>query len=135
MKLLTQFLCLAVFSLPLIAEENIRSEHAQKTLDIYTKIISMETSKGLGNVPAMANYLAGELKSAGFPSEDVEVVPLGETAVLIAKYRGDDSSGKGPIYGSGRSVRPWPERTSSHRCFLWRSGSLEYYFKTAGGPG
>jgi carboxypeptidase PM20D1 len=97
MKLFTQFLCLAVFSLPLIAAEQIRSEHAQKTLEIYTRIISMETSKGLGNVPDMANYLADELKSAGFPAGDVEVVPLGETAVLIAKYNGDGSSGNAPI--------------------------------------
>jgi acetylornithine deacetylase/succinyl-diaminopimelate desuccinylase-like protein len=73
------------------------SEHARKTVEIYTRIIEVESSKNLGNVPEIANYLVSELISAGFPSNDVEVVPLGETASLIATYRGDGSSGKAPI--------------------------------------
>ena len=66
-------------------------------MEIYTRIVGVETSKNLGNVPEVANYLAGELLAAGFRDEDVEVVPCGETAALIVKYRGDGSSGKGPI--------------------------------------
>jgi carboxypeptidase PM20D1 len=77
--------------------QDVNSEHAKKTLEIYTRIIGVETSKNLGNVPEVANYLAGELLNAGFPQEDVEVWPIGETAALIARYRGDDSSGKAPI--------------------------------------
>jgi carboxypeptidase PM20D1 len=73
------------------------SEHARKALEIYTRIIAMETSKNLGNVPGMANYLAGELRGAGFAAKDVEVIPMGETAALVVKYRGDGSSGKAPI--------------------------------------
>lgn len=73
------------------------SEHARKTLEIYTNIIEMETSKNLGNVPAMARYLADEMISAGLDSADVEVLPVGETAALIARYRGDGSSDKAPI--------------------------------------
>lgn len=80
-----------------LANPDPNSDHAKKTLEIYTKVISFETSKGLGNVPKMANYLAGELRAAGFPEQDIEVVPLGETAALIARYRGDGSSGKAPI--------------------------------------
>jgi carboxypeptidase PM20D1 len=80
-----------------IATQDTLSEHAQKTLEIYTRIIGVETSKNLGNVPEVANYLADELIAAGFSEEDVEVVPLGETAALIAKYPGDGSSGKAPI--------------------------------------
>ena len=44
----------------------------------------METSKNLGNVPAMAEYLADELIGAGLPEADVEILPVGETAALIA---------------------------------------------------
>ena len=80
-----------------LADEPALSGHAQKTLEIYTRIVSEESSKNLGNVPGIATYLATELITAGFPEEDVEVVPLGETASLIAKYRGDGSSGKAPI--------------------------------------
>ena len=80
-----------------IATQNTLSEHAQKTLEIYTRIIGVESSKNLGNVPKVANYLADELLAAGFPEKDVEIVPLGETVSLIARYRGDGSSGKAPI--------------------------------------
>jgi carboxypeptidase PM20D1 len=57
----------------------------------------METSKHLGNVLPMAEYLAAELVGAGFPAADVEVIPLEDTAALVATYRGDGSSGKAPI--------------------------------------
>ena len=73
------------------------SEHAQKTLEIYTNIIEMETSKNLGNVPPMARYLADEMIGAGLPEADVEIVPIDGTAALIARYRGDGSSGEAPI--------------------------------------
>jgi len=73
------------------------SEHARKTLEIYTKIIEMETSKNLGNVPAMAQYLADEMIGAGLAEADVEILPVGETAALIERYRGDGSSDKAPI--------------------------------------
>ncbi len=77
--------------------QDTNSEHARKTLEIYTKIIEMETSKNLGNVPAMARYLADELIGAGIAEADVEVLPVDNTAALIARYRGDGSSGKAPI--------------------------------------
>ena len=97
MKTIIAVLAMALSSSVAIVAQDIPTEHAHKTLEIYTRIIGVETSKGLGNVPEVANYLATELLAAGFPKEDVEVVPLGETASLIAKYRGDGSSGKGPI--------------------------------------
>jgi acetylornithine deacetylase/succinyl-diaminopimelate desuccinylase-like protein len=90
-------LAAGLMSSNVMAAVDTNSEHAQKTLEIFTRIVSVESSKNLGNVPEIANYLAGELIAAGFPEDDVEVVPLGETAALIARYRGDGSSGKAPI--------------------------------------
>ena len=97
MKKFVVILIAGFFSSWGLADELIQSEHAQKTLEIYTRIVGVESSKNLGNVPEIAQYLAGELVAAGFPEEDVEIVPLGETASLIAKYRGDGSSGKTPV--------------------------------------
>jgi len=85
-----------LFSTALSAPDT-NSEHARKTLEIYTTIIEMETSKNLGNVPAMAQYLADQMIGAGLPESDIEILPVGETAALIARYRGDGSSGKKPI--------------------------------------
>ncbi|MGI9203548.1 MAG: M20/M25/M40 family metallo-hydrolase [Woeseiaceae bacterium] len=95
-KLQKLFTAAFLMSGPLAAQD-IYSEHAQKTLEIYTRIIGVESSKNLGNVPEIANYLARELRAAGFPAADIEVLPVGETAALIARYRGDDSSGNAPI--------------------------------------
>ena len=68
-----------------------------KALEIYRTIISMRTAKGQGKVPDMARYLAGELKAAGFSDDDIHILPLGNTAGMVVRYRGDGSSGKKPI--------------------------------------
>ena len=95
-KIVSLFIAAVLFS-TLANAQDTNSEHAKKTLEIYTRIIEVETAKNLGNVPEVANYLANELVAAGFPQADVEVLPNGETASLIARYRGDGSSGNAPI--------------------------------------
>jgi len=80
-----------------VSAQDRNSEHAKKTFEIYKTIIEMETAKNLGNIPAMAQYLADEMIGAGLPETAVEILPVGETAALIARYRGDGSSGKKPI--------------------------------------
>jgi len=96
-----QLICLLVLLLahPLgrSAEPEEMSEHASKTLEIYRTIVEIDTSKDQGNGPKVANYLAAELVAAGFPSDDVEVIPRGPFAALVARYRGDGSSGAAPI--------------------------------------
>ena len=93
----TIFRLACIFLMPaLVTAQDVNSEHARKTLEIYERIIEVETSKNLGNVPEVANYLAGELIAAGFPADDVEVLNIGETAALIARYRGNGASGKKP---------------------------------------
>lgn len=73
------------------------SEHAQKTLEIYRTIVEIDTSKNRGNGMKVAQYLADELLAAGFPGEDIEVVPKPPFAALIARYRGALGSNKKPI--------------------------------------
>ena len=97
-KLLTILTCLGLAQL-CYGADTIRDAHAQKTLEIYTHIIGVESSKNLGNVPKIANYLADELVAAGLDREDVEVVPLGETAALIAAISSS--------VASSDAERPW----------------------------
>lgn len=73
------------------------SAHAQKTLEIYRTIVEIDTSKNRGNGMKVAQYLADELLAAGFPAEDIEVVPKPPFAALIARYRGALGSNKKPI--------------------------------------
>ncbi|WP_431635851.1 M20/M25/M40 family metallo-hydrolase [Dyella sp. KULCS107] len=61
--------------------------------------ISVPTVKGNHQVPALAAYFADQLKAGGFAAGDIEIIPVGETAALAARYRGT-GHGK-PIYLSG----------------------------------
>ena len=62
--------------------------------EIYSTIVGFQTSVGLGQVPEMAEYLAGQFRAAGFAAADLNVLPLGETASLVVRYRGNGTGGK-----------------------------------------
>jgi carboxypeptidase PM20D1 len=62
-----------------------------KAVEILGKSVAFQTVVGKGQVPAYAAYLAGVLKAGGFAASDIEIRPMGETAVLIARYKGDGS--------------------------------------------
>jgi acetylornithine deacetylase/succinyl-diaminopimelate desuccinylase-like protein len=62
--------------------------------DIFQHIIGMDTSVEGRQVPAMANYLAGLFRDAGFPESDIHVIPVGDTASLVVRYRGDGTGGR-----------------------------------------
>jgi acetylornithine deacetylase/succinyl-diaminopimelate desuccinylase-like protein len=62
--------------------------------ELFARAIGFRTSVGLGQVPVMANYLAAEFRAAGFPDADIHIFPLGETASMVVRYRGDGSGGK-----------------------------------------
>jgi len=69
-----------------------------KAREIYAKVISIPSQKGNDQVPAVAEYLAGEFRAAGFPSEDIHVLPFkgvgDNTASLVVRYRGTGKGGK-----------------------------------------
>ncbi|MCF8473270.1 MAG: M20/M25/M40 family metallo-hydrolase [Emcibacter sp.] len=97
MKISLAFI-LGLFLLNNATAEGIQdSAHAKKSLEIYRKVISIPTVKGRGKVPEMVNYLVSEFKNAGFPEGDIHILPSGETAALVVRYRGDGSSSKKPI--------------------------------------
>jgi acetylornithine deacetylase/succinyl-diaminopimelate desuccinylase-like protein len=72
------------------ADESVRKE----AREIFASIIAIETSVGKGQVPAMAEYLAERFRLAGFPQADIHILPVGETASLIVRYRGNGKGGK-----------------------------------------
>jgi acetylornithine deacetylase/succinyl-diaminopimelate desuccinylase-like protein len=62
--------------------------------EIFAHIVGIESSIGKGNVPLVAKYLAERFKAGGFPEADIHILPLGETASLVVRYRGNGSGGK-----------------------------------------
>jgi acetylornithine deacetylase/succinyl-diaminopimelate desuccinylase-like protein len=63
---------------------------------MFERLIAFPTVAGRGAVPKMAGYLAGELMDAGFDRSDIEIMPLGESAALVVRYRGAPGSEKKP---------------------------------------
>jgi acetylornithine deacetylase/succinyl-diaminopimelate desuccinylase-like protein len=71
-----------------------RTPYELRAREIFARVIAFKTSIGLGQVPAMADYLAGEFRAAGFPESDIHMLPLGDTTSLVVRYRGNGSGGK-----------------------------------------
>ncbi|MFQ6005549.1 MAG: M20/M25/M40 family metallo-hydrolase [Woeseia sp.] len=76
--------------------------YQKKALEIYRNSIGFRSAVSHGQVPAIADYLAGEFREGGFVDDDIHVLQAksaeGEDiASLVVTYRGDGSSGKKPI--------------------------------------
>ncbi|HDG9776756.1 TPA: M20/M25/M40 family metallo-hydrolase [Raoultella planticola] len=69
------------------------------TMDMLRHAIAIRSTKGSGQVPALANYLAKELEVGGFDASDIEIIPVDQTVAMVVRYRGT-SVGK-PILLSG----------------------------------
>ena len=62
--------------------------------EIFAAIVGIESSIGKGKVPLVAKYLAERFKAGGFPAADIHILPLGETASLVVRYRGSGKGGR-----------------------------------------
>ncbi len=88
------FLCLLFVPASMAAETAVSPELSAQALEILKRSIGFKTVEGEGQVPAYAEYLAGVLESGGIAAEDITITPRGETATLVARYHGTDSSAK-----------------------------------------
>lgn len=71
-------------------------------LELYRAAIGYRTVEGQGQVPALAERFKQILVEAGFPAADIDIDVINsaageKTASLVARYRGDGSSGAAPI--------------------------------------
>ena len=70
-----------------------------KTRALYETAVEIPTVSGRNQMLKLAEYLAGELKAAGFAAEDIKIMPYeGETGdktvALIARWRADKPTAK-----------------------------------------
>lgn len=97
-RLIAAFAASICFSLAAAAADPLGTPSDRKAREILEKVVSIPTELGRNKVPEMAEYLAGEFRAAGFPAEDVKVIPYKftaeQTAVLIVRYRGNGKGGK-----------------------------------------
>ena len=76
--------------------------YQRAALSIYRDTIGMRTALGHGQVPGMAHYLADRFRDAGFPDDDIQVIPFRlpsgeETASLVVRYRSPNVTDRKPM--------------------------------------
>ena len=71
-----------------------------KTREIYETSVEIPTVAGRNQVPRLAEYLAGQLKAAGFAANDIRIMPYegsepnDKTVTLIARWRAERPTAK-----------------------------------------
>ena len=93
MKLLLNLLLVICISADAFAAET-PDASKREARDLFAHVISLKTSEGLAQVPVMASYLSDKFIAAGFDPKDIHIFPVGETASLVVRYRGDGTGGK-----------------------------------------
>jgi acetylornithine deacetylase/succinyl-diaminopimelate desuccinylase-like protein len=77
------------------------SQAQAQALDLAEKAIALRSVAGPGNqTPAVAELYKAALVQGGFSPADITITPVGDTAYLIARWRGGDPSLK-PLVISG----------------------------------
>ena len=105
-RLAAVLLCLFPLAAVAAKDAAIPPDVSARALEMLKRSIGFKTAEGEGQVPAYAEYLAGELKAAGFAAEDIEITRHGETATLTARYRGTDPDAKPILVASHMDVVP-----------------------------
>ena len=79
---------LALAHVPHAAAET-TAQAMPETMEMLRHAIATPTVEGKDQVPVLAAYLAAKLESAGFAKSDIEIIPVGRTAALVAHYCGN----------------------------------------------
>ncbi|MGH8203668.1 MAG: M20/M25/M40 family metallo-hydrolase, partial [Steroidobacteraceae bacterium] len=97
-------LCLIPLAALAAKDTAIPQQISAGALEMLKRSVGFKTVAGAGQVPAYAEYLAGEMKAHGFAAEDIKITPMGETATLTARYRGTDPEAKPILVASHMDV-------------------------------
>ncbi len=98
--------CLAPLAAYAAGDAAVPPELSAKALEMLQRSVGFKTVEGEGQVPAYAEFLAGELRAHGFAAEDITITPRGETATLVARFRGSDPELKPILISSHMDVVP-----------------------------
>jgi acetylornithine deacetylase/succinyl-diaminopimelate desuccinylase-like protein len=86
---------------------NLSPDRHRATHDMFEHLVNIPTVFGRGNVPTLAAYLADQYRAAGFPADDVQVLPYDsvdpvskvteKTAALMVRWRAPGKPKSKPI--------------------------------------
>lgn len=61
------------------------------------RLVAFPTVAGRGQARPMADYLAAQLRCAGFDAADIEILPVGDTVAMQVRYRAAPGATKAPV--------------------------------------
>ncbi len=73
------------------------TDHRARSLELFRELIGFRTAAGHEQVLPMARLLEQRFLAGGFAAEQVQVLPMKDTAALVVRYPGIADSGKRPI--------------------------------------
>ncbi len=88
------FAALLTASVAISAQAATLDPNQAQARDIFSHLIAFKSEIGQGQVPVMVKYLADQFRAAGFPESDIHIIPHGETAAMVVRYRGNGTGGK-----------------------------------------
>jgi acetylornithine deacetylase/succinyl-diaminopimelate desuccinylase-like protein len=100
------FACLPAIALAAPAKPALTPAQHDATRAMFEHVINLPTVIGRHRVPEEAQYVAGQFKAAGFPAEDIHVLPYhtgspttgdDDTAALIVRWRASGKPTARPI--------------------------------------
>ena len=87
---------------PVLGPSKLDPAWQERSKALFKTAIEIPTVQGRGQLPRMAEYLAGEYRRAGWAAEDVKVLPYKSeaddpTAVFVARWKGTGGGKRKPI--------------------------------------
>ncbi len=78
--------------------------HHPQARAILERLVSFRSAEGQAQVPAMADYIAAYLRSAGVPDADIALLPSGETVAMVVRIPGTDASARPILFSAHMDV-------------------------------
>ncbi|WP_019830834.1 M20/M25/M40 family metallo-hydrolase [Sphingomonas sp. PR090111-T3T-6A] len=112
---------------------------ADRALELLKTAVSFKTVEGFHQIPAFANYLAGQFRQAGFAESDIRFQPIGETGALTVTWPGTDKALKPLVISDHMDVvaadpKDWtrdPFKPVVENGYVYGRGSLDNKFDVA----
>ena len=71
---------------------------------MFERAITFRTSQGQGQVPAMVDYLEGELRKGGVAADQIARIPSGETVAMLVRVPGTDPAARAILFSGHMDV-------------------------------
>lgn len=78
--------------------------HEPQARAIFDRIVGFRTAEGHKQVPAMATYLVDTLRAGGVTSDDIVMLPKGETTGMLVRILGRDPTARPILFSAHMDV-------------------------------